>query len=122
MNNNSDDRRKNLRYLLQQISEDKLKCLIKIEDEDVKIKSQNLSVAGISFKLSDEYAAMINKNSSYTFKFILNNDTTINALGKLVWKTKIGSSSEDYYSMGFHLFISDEEKIKKLDDFLRNLE
>ncbi len=117
----SENRRKRYRYNFDNLTDDKLQIYIIVNDENIKIKPDNLSTAGINFKLNDEQGKYISKNSSIRFKFILNNGEEISALGKLVWKTKIGSSGDDYYSIGFHLFIAEEENQKALEDFLSNL-
>ena len=116
-----EDRRKSKRFKIDEIEDTILKCSIIMDEKELVFKPINFSSAGISFKADKTTADSINNSSSFKFQFLLNEKTIINALGKVVWKTHIGSSDEDYYSMGFHLFISDQTALKTLDRFLNNL-
>jgi len=118
---NMEDRRKSKRFKIDEIEDTILKCSIIMDEKELVFKPINFSSAGISFKADKTTADSINNSSSFKFQFLLNEKTIINALGKVVWKTHIGSSDEDYYSMGFHLFISDQTALKTLDSFLNNL-
>ncbi len=117
-----EDRRNLNRYFLEKKSEDELKSFINIGGVEIKISPDNLSQSGINFKLNIEAAGKISAQSSLKFKFILDNSFEVNALGKIIWKTKISGSGNDYYSLGFHLFISEQKEQKYFEDFLNTLE
>ena len=119
--NQDNERRNNLRYQLALLDENKLQTFIVINNTEIKVRCMNLSLAGISFQLEKEKIDLLDKNSSYKFRFFINNSINIPALGQLIWKTQLDPKDKNCFSTGFHLFISEEKQKEELQNFLDTL-
>jgi len=115
-----DERRKSLRHTLEEANEDVITTFITIKEEVIKVKCLNLSLNGIGIDLDRNHTELINSSSSYKIKMVLSGKTTINAMGRFIWKVPVNKTPEESYTLGFQIFISDETQRLQFKDFLNN--